>query len=117
MVDFVEYSAKHGSNWEFSGGCYKGGDVGYYEDAVIGESYDFADIPIEVREDESVVTMLENEAGKGEVVVVSVLGWLSSIFFFLSGLLLVVFVAMYVMALNSMRGGSSMQHKPQVDDH
>lgn len=74
-------------------------------------------MPIEVREDESVSTLLEHSAEKGEHYLFGLLGFLSWIFFVLAGVLVVVFVVMYVMAWNSMRAGSSMAHKPQVDDN
>ena len=37
--------------WEYVSGCYDGGEVAFYEKAVIGTEYDFTYIPIEVRED------------------------------------------------------------------
>ena len=116
MISFVEHPETATYNWEFTGGCYRGGAIGYYEDAVLGESYDFSAIPIEVREDESVTTLLEHGAEKGEFYLITVIGLLSSLFFLLSALLLVYFVFLYFQAWNSMRAGSSNRHKPQVDD-
>ena len=49
-------------DWAYTGGCYKGGEDAYYEKAVVGETYDFSYIPIEVREDESYVLNVFNTA-------------------------------------------------------
>lgn len=112
MITFVEHPETASYNWEFTGGCYKGGSIGYYEDAVMGETYDFSAIPIEVREDESVATIIAHEAEKTEFYLITIIGWLSWLFFLASGALLVAFIFMFIAAWNGMRGGSSSKHKP-----
>jgi hypothetical protein len=110
MITFVEHPETASYNWEFTGGCYKQGAIGYYEDAVLGETYDFSAIPIEVREDESVVTVLEHQAEKTEFYLITIVGWISWLCFAASGLMLVAFICMYFMAWNGMRGGASNKH-------
>lgn len=60
MVAYTEHPETASYTWEYRGGCYEGGNIAVYERAVPGEEYHFDDIPIEVREDESLYVALGN---------------------------------------------------------
>lgn len=107
MVSFVEHPETASYNWEYTGGCYENGAVAVYEDAVPGETYTFDSVPIEVREDESLSTAFEHTAEKSEFYLITIVGFLSKLFFFLAGGLFVYFIILYILAWNGMRGGGS----------
>jgi len=60
MVAYTEHPETASYTWEYRGGCYQNGDVAHYENAVPGTDYFFENIPVEVREDESVFNAMAN---------------------------------------------------------
>ncbi len=53
VIAFREHPETASYSWDFTGGCYSGGEIAIYEHATFGETYEFSKVPIEVREDDS----------------------------------------------------------------
>jgi hypothetical protein len=60
MIAFKVHPKTSSYYWEYRGGCYSGGEIGIYEKATPGTEYRFDNIPIEVREDESMFVAVGN---------------------------------------------------------
>ena len=60
MTAYTEHPETASYTWEYRGGCYSGGEIAVYEKAVPGQEYFFDNVPIEVREDESLYNAFQN---------------------------------------------------------
>ena len=60
MVAFKDYPQTSSYSWEYRGCCYGNGEIGIYEKGLPGTQYKFDNIPIEVREDESLYVLAGN---------------------------------------------------------
>ncbi len=110
LIAFKEYPETASYGWQYNGGCYQDGAIGVYEKAEIGRTYDFTFVPIEVREDESLLGGLSVGGGGGGGAAASggsFFGSLSSFFFILALLSGVVFGALFFKAWKSMQAGSA----------
>ena len=109
-IAFEEQPDTASYNWQYTGGCYgegeEGSDVAVYEPAVVGETYAFDAIPVEVREDNALMEELRNAAKTGENLLSILLYALYWVFLILAGASLVMFV---VTLVNGMKGGSGMR--------
>jgi hypothetical protein len=65
MIAFKSHPETASYYWEYRGGCYGSGEIGVYVRAKPGEEYHFNNVPIEVREDESLYSSMENILGDG----------------------------------------------------
>ena len=115
MVSYIEHPETASYNWEFTGGCYSGGEVAFYESGSLGEEYNFNAVPIEVREDESITTNITIVAKESSNYFFSFIGFLSTLFFIQALILGLVFGYMYFTAWKAMQG-SSNRHQAQVDE-
>lgn len=115
MVSYIEHPETASYNWEFTGGCYSGGEIAYYEAGSLGEEYTFSSVPIEVREDESIATSITAATKESSNYFFAFIGFLSTVFFLLALILGLVFAFMYFNAVKSMQGGSN-KHQAQVDE-
>jgi hypothetical protein len=106
MITPMEHPETDSFNWEYTGGCYQGGAIAAYEDAIIGEEYDFSKIPMEVREDESITTALASNVKETTFYFTALIGWMSSLMFFIGACLTAYFIFLYAVGWNSMRAGS-----------
>jgi hypothetical protein len=111
MVSYVEHPETASYNWEFTGGCYAGGDIAYYEQANDGEEYTFSNVPIEVREDESIVTGVTQIAKESGNYLFAAIGFLSTIFFIAAFACGLYFGFLYFQAWSAMNGGGRNKHQ------
>jgi hypothetical protein len=93
MVAYTEHPETASYTWEYRGGCYEGGNIAVYEKATPGEEYHFDNIPVEVREDESLYVLLGNVEAETE-------SFMSPLFYFLATIsLLLAFISAILFAV------------------
>ena len=101
--------------WEYRGGCYGTGEIGVYEKGVPGQEYKFDQIPIEVREDESLYVIAENISSQASSSVSPLLFFASSMCLVLAIISGFVFAFLFYKAWKSSQPGSAMRHQVHVD--
>lgn len=95
MIAFKEHPRTSSYSWDYRGGCYEDGDIGVYEKGSVGEEYRFNNIPIEVREDESLSVLAGNIGSKAISTATPLFNFLSLTCFTLSIVSGLAFVVLY----------------------
>ena len=112
MVAYTEHPETASYTWEYRGGCYEGGNMAVYEKAVPGEEYHFDDVPIEVREDESLYVALGNVEAEVNSTLSPLFYFFSSLSLFLAFISGIVFAVLFFKMWFSAQSGSNMRHQP-----
>jgi len=115
MIAFKVHPKTSSYYWEYRGGCYSGGEIGVYEKATPGTDYRFDNIPIEVREDESVFVAVGNVGSKARNAIAPLFFFTSSVFLVLALLAALAFGGLFFKAWKDNQSGSAMGHQEQVD--
>ncbi len=116
MVAYREHPETASYTWEYRGGCYGNGEIAVYEKAVPGEEYKFDNVPIEVREDESLYSNLQNIESEVTSTLSPLFMLISSvalIFAIICGILVLYF---FFTAWKGVQVGDRMRHQQQVDE-
>ncbi len=115
MIAFKLHPETASYAWEYRGGCYGSGDIAVYEKAIPGTVYHFNDVPIEVREDESLYVEFGNATSAFSTYLSPIFQFISSIFLFLALIFGILFAVFFLKAIKASGAGSSMDHKEQID--
>jgi hypothetical protein len=115
MVAFKLHPESASYAWEYRGGCYGNGQIAVYEKAIPGTIYHFNDVPIEVREDESMSVAFGNAGSAISSSLSPVFQFISSLFLFLALIFGILFAVFFLKAVKASGAGSSMDHKEQID--
>jgi hypothetical protein len=115
MIAFKLHPETASYAWEYRGGCYGSGEIAVYEKAVPGQVYRFSEVPIEVREDESLYVEFGNASSAISSSLSPVFHIISSIFLFLALVFGILFAVFFFKAVKASGTGSSMDHKEQID--
>lgn len=110
MVAYTEHPETASYTWEYRGGCYEGGSIAVYEKAVPGEEYHFDDVPIEVREDESLYVLLENAGAQTESFFSPIFYGLSSLCLLLAFVSAILFAVFFFKMYNAAQSNNNMKH-------
>ena len=114
MVAFKVHPKTSSYSWEYRGGCYGTGEIGVYEKATLGSEYRFDQIPIEVREDESLYVLAGNISSDVRNSSSPILMFLSTLFMILAFLCAIGFAILYIRQLKNV-DSAAMAHREQVD--
>lgn len=96
MIAFKEHPKTSSYFWEYRGGCYGSGDIGVYEKGSLGSLYRFENIPIEVREDESLYVVAGNITSNARNTISPLFMFLSSVCLILALISALVFVGLFL---------------------
>lgn len=98
MVAYTEHPETASYTWEYRGGCYEGGSIAVYERANPGDEYHFDNIPIEIREDESLYNTLGNVEAEVNSTISPIFNFVSYFCLFLSFIAGIIFAVLYFRA-------------------
>ena len=121
MVAFKQHPETASYAWEYRGGCYQDGKIAVYELATPGQEYNFNQIPIEVREDESLYGQFDaisySASTTAAVVAEETESGASTLFYFLSSLSMllalvsgILFAVFFFRAWKGVQAGDRMKH-------
>lgn len=110
MVAYREHPETASYTWEYRGGCYEGGSIAVYEQAVPGEEYRFDNVPIEVREDESLYGKMKNIEAQVTYTIGPMFMFFSTLSLILAIVSGVLFAYYFFKAWKGVQVGDRMKH-------